>query len=191
MVTITMRAQSQQKDVLIEKQNAPLELNQEALYDMQRSFRHFSYDMPLYLFSQQEHPLVIKKCNNFIFSTLLLSNTKTKFPTYEQAQIHFSRIQVWTNYEHSPYLMQKKLSFSFPLTNKISFYVNGEFDWGRKQPIYIPASIQPLSFGTGLSFKLNGEKTMDVGVKCQYTRGQKLSDVYKKWDSLMDCTLHF
>lgn len=190
-LAITLQAQNRENDTLEEKLVVPFELNQEAINDMQRSFRQSSYDIPLFSTFQQEPIFETSMYKNNFHPIFLFSNTKESLPLYERIQTHFFQFQVKTSYDNSPYVMQKKMFLSFSLTDKISFYINGELDWIRQSPVYLPADIQPMSFGTGVSFKLKDQKSLDVGVKCQYTRGTKYSDIYKKWDSLMDCTLHF
>lgn len=195
MLTVTVQAQFIENVPSPEKKDSlDFKLNDEVLLDLQHSFEllspSFHKSKIELMFNSQDYP-EIKTNNNFHCSTSLLSNTKMGLPQYEQIRTNRFLLQVQTNYAGSPYLLQKRLSLSFPLNDRISFYVKGSFDWIRQCPVYLSGFIQPINVKTGLSFHLKGGQILEAGIKCQYTVGEKPLEIYQKWTTTADCTLHF
>ena len=194
-LTVTVQAQISENVPLPEKKDSlSFKLNDKVLQDLQHSFELLSppvHNSKIELkINLQDYPK-IKISNNFHCSTSLLSNAKMGFPKYEQIRTNCFLLQIQTNYIGSPYLLQKQLSLSFPLNDRIAFYVKGSFDWLRQCPVYLSGFIQPINLKTGLSFQLKGENILDLGVKHQYTIGEKRLEIYHQWNTTADCTLHF
>jgi len=195
VLTFTVQAQIIENDSLtMIKDSVKLQLDKEALQNLQQSFEFLSPAIPKpqydLRFNPQNH-LVTKTEKIFHCPTSLLNNTQMGVPKYEQIRIGNLLFQAQTNYNGSPYLLQKQLSFSFPLNNHTDFYLKGNFDWLRQCPIYIPGFIQPISIKSGISFHLKGSQIIELGIKYQYTAGEKRLNVYRQWDTSADCTLHF
>lgn len=77
-----------------------------------------------------------------------------------------------------------------PLSKGVRVYVKGRFDaQGAGSPTACPARDRPMYVGAGLSFRLKERETLDVGVK--YALDPAHDGRTRKWNSLMDCTLHF
>ena len=195
MLTVTVQAQIIENDSLpMIKDSLEFKLNSEALRDLQRSFEFLSPSISKsqngLKFNPQDYP-EIKTKKIFYCPTSLLNNTKMGLPRYEQIRIGRFLFQAQTNYNSSPYLLQKRLSLSFPLNDHTAFYLKGDFDWMRQRPVYMSGLIQPISIKTGLSFHLKGGQIIELGIKYQYTAGEKWLDVYRQWDTSADCTLYF
>ncbi len=195
MLTVTIDAQNIENHPLIEiKDSIEIKLNSEALRDLQRSFGLVSPTIATskagLKFNPQDYPKA-EVGKTFQCPTSLLSNIWMGLPQYEQIRTRHFLFETQTNYGGSPYLLQKQVSLNFPLNEQIAFYIKGNFDWIRQRPVYLSGFIQPISVKTGLSFRFKGGQVLELGIKCQYTVGEKHLDVCQKWNTTADCTLHF
>ena len=195
VLTFTVQAQIIENDSLtIIKDSVKLQFNKEALQNLQQSFEFLSPAIPKPQYDLKINPqnyLITKTEKIFHCPASLLNNIKMGVPQYGQIRIGSLLFQAQTNYNGSTYLLQKQLSFSFPLNNHTDFYLKGNFDWLRQYPVYMSGFVQPISIKSGLSFHLKGSQIIELGIKYQYTIGEKRLDIYRQWDTSADCTLHF
>lgn len=176
------------------KDSTELHLNSEALQTLQHSFDPLPPVMPAVPYGRNLFSDEFPEAGNrktFYCPTSLLSNPYMGLPLYEQARIGRFLFQAQTNYSGSPYVWQKQLALRFFFNDHTAFYLRGSLDWIRQRPVYMSGVIQPVNLRAGLSFQLKGGQTIDLGVKCQYTAGEKQLEVYRQWDAVAECSLHF
>lgn len=195
VLSVTAQAQVIEKNPSVgTKDSTELRLNQEALQTLQRSFESLPPVTPVIPYDLKPFPQGFPETGTqqiFHCPTSLLSNPYMGLPLYEQTRMGRFLLQAQTSYGGSPYVLQKQLALHFSLNDRTAFYLKGSFDWIRQRPVYMSGAIQPVNLRAGLSFLLKGGQTIDLGIKCQYTAGEKQLEVYRQWDTVAECSLHF
>lgn len=185
---IELHAQMLPKEngISVSKDTTELKLNNKAILELQN---YFEQEISIAPFARVKIEKTEEAKHERLHFNFAPNNIYLRQPIYEQIRIANFLLRQETQSVHPSHIFNKYFYCTYTINRKMKFYIKGNFDLLRLYSETLPNNSQSVYLGAGLSFKLKEQESLDLGIK--YALEPKHAQQRQKWNSLMDCTLHF